>query len=159
MKPAMLHVEDDPNDALLVNLAFRKLNLTTQLHSVDDGEKAMAYLSGTAPYELRDEHPFPGFMLLDLKLHRSSGFDVLAWTRNQPLLRYLPVVVLSSSTREEDIRRAYDLGANSYVTKPSSLERLVEMVRTAHDYWMGFNRFSITPATVASQFRGLPHEL
>lgn len=156
MKPAVLHVEDDPNDALLLSLAFRKLDLPTQLRSVDDGDKALAYLRGIGPYDCRDEFPFPSFVLLDLKLHRSSGFDVLAWTRRQPELRYLPVIILSSSTQPEDIRKAYDLGANSYVPKPSSLDDLVDMVRATHHYWIGFNHFSIACGLANPQFRIVP---
>lgn len=148
MKAAVLHVEDDPNDTLLLSLAFRKLDLPTQLRSVDDGEKALAYLRGSGPYKRRDEFPFPRFVLLDLKLHRSSGFEVLDWTRRQPELRHLPVIILSSSTQPEDMRKAYDLGANSYIPKPSSLDELVDMVRTAHHYWIGFNHFS-TPCELA----------
>jgi two-component system response regulator len=139
MKPVVLHVEDDPNDALLVTLAFRKLDLAPQLRSMDDDPKARAYLSGTAPFSNRTDHPAPGFVFLDLKLHGSSGFELLAWVRRQPVFRYLPVIILSSSNRSEDISQAYDLGANSYISKPSSLEGIMQMVRTAHHYWMGFN--------------------
>ena len=139
MKRVILHVEDDPNDALLVQLAFRKLELAGQLRAVDDGDKAMAYLSNRPPFEDKGQFPLPAFVLLDIKLPGGSGFDVLAWIRSRPEVRYLPVAILSSSTQPEDIRKAYDLGANSFIQKPSSLEGILEMVRTAHAYWSGYN--------------------
>ena len=140
MKSIVLHVEDDPNDALLMNLAFRKLDLDSQLQTVDDGDKAIAYLTGQAPFNQNQEPSLPSFVFLDLKLHRCSGFEVLKWIRGQPGLRALPVVILSSSVQPEDVRRAYELGANSYVSKPSSLEGIVEMVRVAHAYWTRLNQ-------------------
>ena len=139
MKRVILHVEDDPNDALLVQLAFRKLELAGQLRAVDDGDKAMAYLSNRPPFEDKGQFPLPAFVLLDIKLPGGSGFDVLAWIRSRPEVRYLPVAILSSSTQPEDIRKAYDLGANSFIQKPSSLEGILEMVRTAYAYWSGYN--------------------
>ena len=140
MKRIILHVEDDPNDALLVQLAFRKLDLSAQLRAVDDGDKAMAYLSNQPPFADKGQCPRPGFVLLDIKLPGGSGFDVLAWIRARPELRYLPVAILSSSTQPEDIRKAYDTGANSFIQKPSSLEGIMEMVRTAHAFWAGYNQ-------------------
>jgi CheY-like chemotaxis protein len=139
MKRVILHVEDDANDALLVQLAFRKLDLSAQLRAVDDGDKAMAYLSNQPPYEEKGQFPRPAFVLLDIKLPGGSGFDVLAWIRSRPDLRYLPVAILSSSTQPEDIRKAYDMGANSFIQKPSNLEGILEMVRIAHAFWAGFN--------------------
>jgi CheY-like chemotaxis protein len=139
MKRVILHVEDDANDALLVELAFRKLDLLPQLRAVDDGDKAMAYLSNRPPFEEKGQFPLPAFVLLDIKLPGGSGFDVLSWIRSRPETRYLPVAILSSSIQPEDIRKAYDLGANSFIQKPSSLEGILEMVRTAHCYWAGYN--------------------
>lgn len=140
MKRVLLHVEDDPNDALLVQLACKKLDLSAQLRAVDDGDKAMAYLSNRPPFEDKGLYPLPGFILLDIKLPGSSGFEVLSWIRSRPESRYVPVILLSSSTQPEDIRKAYDLGANSFMAKPSSLEGIVEMVRIAHKYWAGYNQ-------------------
>lgn len=132
-------IDDDPNDALLVTLAFRKLDLASHLRSVDDDRKAKAYLTGADPYSNRGDHPGPRFVLLDLKLNGSSGLDLLVWARSQLSLRHLPIIVLSSSSRREDIFLAYELGANSYVSKPSSLEGIQEMVQTAYRYWKGLN--------------------
>jgi two-component system response regulator len=140
MKPVVLHIEDDANDALLVNIAFRKLDLAAQLRSVDDEHKARAYLSGAPPYHNRSENPAPAFVFLDLKLKGASGFDLLSWIRSQPSLLHLPVIVLSSSARNEDISQAYKLGANSYIAKPSALEDIMDMVRTAHRFWAHYNQ-------------------
>ena len=100
----------------------------------------MAYLSNRTPFEDKGLYPLPGFILLDIKLPGSSGFEVLSWIRSRPESRYVPVILLSSSTQPEDIRKAYDLGANSFMAKPSSLEGIVEMVRIAHKYWAGYNQ-------------------
>ena len=135
----ILLVEDSPDDALLIQRAFRKANLANPVELVRDGEDAVAYLSGAAPYEDRERFPLPVFMLLDLKLPRRSGLEVLAWVREQPALRRLPVVVLTSSRESVDVNRAYDLGVNSYLTKPVGFEALIEMVKNVNLYWLVLN--------------------
>lgn len=132
----ILLVEDDDNDVILLKRAFKKSKLANALEVVSDGEAAIAYLSGAAPYEGR---ALPELVLLDLKLPRKSGHEVLEWIRAQPGLRFLPVVVLSSSREKSDLERAYDLGANSYLVKPPDFESLIEMVRTLDVYWMVLN--------------------
>lgn len=136
---AILLVEDDPNDVLLVQRAFRKANLANHLQVVGDGEEAVAYLTGQAAYANRKRHPQPMLMLLDLKLPRKSGLEVLAWLQQQPGLKRLPVVVLTSSRESADIDRAYDLGANSYLVKPVAFEALLDMVKTLDLYWLILN--------------------
>jgi len=135
----ILLVEDSPDDALLIQRAFRKANLANPVELVRDGEDAVTYLSGAAPYEDRERFPLPVFMLLDLKLPRRSGLEVLAWVREQPALRRLPVVVLTSSRESVDVNRAYDLGVNSYLTKPVGFEALIEMVKNVNLYWLVLN--------------------
>lgn len=135
----ILLVEDSPDDALLIQRAFRKANLANPVELVRDGEDAVTYLSGAAPYEDRERFPLPVFMLLDLKLPRRSGLEVLAWVREQPALRRLPVVVLTSSRESVDVNRAYDLGVNSYLTKPVGFEALIEMVKSVNLYWLVLN--------------------
>jgi CheY-like chemotaxis protein len=135
----ILLVEDSPDDALLIQRAFRKANLANPVELVRDGEDAVTYLSGAAPYEDRERFPLPVFMLLDLKLPRRSGLEVLAWVREQPALRRLPVVVLTSSRESVDVNRAYDLGVNSYLTKPVGFEALLEMVKNVNLYWLVLN--------------------
>jgi CheY-like chemotaxis protein len=135
----ILLVEDDPNDALLIQRAMRKANLVNHVAHVDDGEKAVHYLAGTGPYADRTQFPLPVFVLLDLKLPRKSGLEVLSWAREQPLLKRLPIVVLTSSSERTDIGKAYDLGANSYLVKPVSFDGLFEMVKVLHPYWIVLN--------------------
>jgi CheY-like chemotaxis protein len=135
----ILLVEDSPDDALLIQRAFRKANLANPVQLVRDGEEAVAYLSGAAPYDDRGRFPLPVFMLLDLKLPRRSGLEVLAWLRQEPAVRRLPVVVLTSSRESVDVNRAYDLGVNSYLTKPVGFEALIEMVKNVNLYWLVLN--------------------
>jgi CheY-like chemotaxis protein len=135
----VLLVEDDTNDALLIQRAMKKANLLNRIVHVDDGEKAVSYLDGSAPYQDRNENPLPVFMLLDLKLPRLSGHEVLSWVRTQPNLRRLPIVILTSSSERSDVARAYDLGANSYLVKPVTFDGLFDMVKILHPYWMVLN--------------------
>lgn len=135
----ILLVEDSPDDALLIQRAFRKANLANPVQLVRDGDEAVAYLSGATPYEDRGRFPLPVFMLLDLKLPRRSGLEVLAWLRQEPAVRRLPVVVLTSSRESVDVNRAYDLGVNSYLTKPVGFEALIEMVKNVNLYWLVLN--------------------
>jgi len=135
----ILLVEDDPNDVLLIQRAFRKSNVANPIQVVGDGEEAIAYLSGRGPYADRERYPLPVLLLLDLKLPRKSGFEVLEWLRQQPGLKRLPVAVLTSSAETPDINRAYDLGANSYLVKPVRFEGLLRMVQTLNLYWLIIN--------------------
>lgn len=135
----VLLVEDDPNDVLLIQRAWRKANIAAPLQVVTDGEAATRYLTGGGEFADRQRYPLPILVLLDLKLPRKSGFEVLAWLRQQPVLRRLPVVVLTSSSEPEDINRAYELGANSYLVKPVQFESLQEMMQTVHIYWLVLN--------------------
>ena len=135
----ILLVEDSPDDALLIQRAFRKANLANPVQLVRDGEEAVAYLSGAPPYEDRTRFPLPVFMLLDLKLPRRSGLEVLAWLRQESVVKRLPVVVLTSSRESVDVNRAYDLGVNSYLTKPVGFEALLEMVKNVNLYWLVLN--------------------
>lgn len=135
----ILLVEDSPDDALLIQRAFRKANLANPVQLVRDGEEAVAYLSGAVPYEDRARFPLPVFMLLDLKLPRRSGLEVLAWVRQESVVKRLPIVVLTSSREAVDVNRAYDLGVNSYLTKPVGFEALIEMVKNINLYWLVLN--------------------
>ncbi len=134
--PTVLHVEDDDNDRLLVRIACRNTNLPIRLAGVGDGEQAIAYLRGDDAYGDRDRYPFPNLILLDLKLPRKTGFEVLEWIRRQEQLRNLPVIIFSSSGLESDEKRAFNNGANSYSVKPCSLDPLVEMVKQIHRRWL-----------------------
>jgi DNA-binding response OmpR family regulator len=132
----ILHVEDDPNDVVLVGRAVRKSNLNVRLAVVHDGEQAMDYLSGTGSYGNRTEHPLPALVLLDLKLPRKSGFEVLSWIRSQANLRRMRVVMLTSSRQSEDINRAAELGANAFVVKSVDFSAFGATIQTVCQFWL-----------------------
>lgn len=136
----VLLAEDDPTDALLIRRALGKLHVAADLRVVADGEAAVAYLAGEGPYADREQHPFPVLVLLDIKLPRRSGLEVLAWLRTRPGLRRLPAVMLTASQESSDVNRAFDLGANSYLVKPVEFEALQEMLRSAGLYWLVHNQ-------------------
>src|SRR4051812_25256186 len=117
-RPTVLHIDDDPNDVMLFEHACRKAGIDFNLQSVQDGDEAINYLGGTSRFSDRTQHPFPQLVLLDLKMPRVNGFDVLTWLRAREEYKKLPVVVLTSSNHESDVKRAYNLGANSYLVKP-----------------------------------------
>ena len=107
---------------------------------VTDGQEAVDYLAGIGKFEDRKANPLPRLLLLDLKMPLLDGFDVLRWMRKQPVLYRLPVAVLTSSNLDNDVDRAYDLGANSYIVKPGSLMGYAGLVQTLHKYWAELNR-------------------
>ena len=134
---SVLHIDDDPNDTELLRAAVRKAKAPFVLHNVEDGENAIAYLSGQGIYADRQRYQVPALILLDLKMPRATGFEVLSWIRAHPELGELPVVVLSGSERQDDIRRAYAHGANSYHIKPLGFAALVTLVKGLDQAWAG----------------------
>jgi CheY-like chemotaxis protein len=132
----ILMTEDDSTDVLLLRRAFRKAGVTNPLQVVSDGEKAVAYLAGAGAYADRDRYPLPSLLLLDINLPRLSGFDVLTWMRQQPDLRGLRVVMLTSSVQPADVSRAYDAGANGYHVKPVGFPALLQLVEALKSYWL-----------------------
>jgi len=139
----ILHVEDDPNDVLLVNRAIQKSNAAMIVRSVTDGDQALAYLAGRESFADRQEFPLPHLVLLDLKMPRKSGLEVLAWIRQQPRLKRMVVVIFTSSKHDQDINRAYDLGANSYLVKPVGFDALQETMKQVNHYWGKLNQAPI----------------
>jgi len=135
----ILLAEDDPNDVLSVQRAFQRNYVANPVQVVRDGEEALAYLSGQAPFADRERHPLPVLMLMDLKMPRKSGLEVLAWVRQQPGLKRLPIIVLTSSNQSPDINRAYELGANSYLVKPAGFDSLLDLVKNLDMYWLILN--------------------
>ena len=131
-----LLVEDDENDAVLAERAFGHVPGST-VRIVCDGEQAIAYLMRQPPYTDNRLYPCPDVILLDLKMPRLNGFDFLKWLRAQSErdVRLLPVVVLSSSSIQEDVKKAYAFGANSYLVKPVQWEELVRVLTSLKDYW------------------------
>jgi CheY-like chemotaxis protein len=135
----ILLVEDDDNDVVLIQRALRKADIPNEVQVVRDGERAIEYLEGSGEYKDRAKYPLPSLILLDLKLPRRSGHEVLEWVRRQDALKRLPVVILTSSRQAVDVNRAYDLGVNSYLVKPVTFDGLMELVRTLDLYWLLLN--------------------
>jgi CheY-like chemotaxis protein len=139
----ILLVEDEENDALLLKRAFKKNDILNPVHWVKDGLEAIAYLKGEGDYADRARFPFPEVVLLDLKMPRMSGLELLGWIRDHPETRVIPTIVMTSSREDVDIEKAYNLGANTYMIKPSDFDTLAKMVRAAHEYWA----MSVKPKT------------
>lgn len=129
----VLLVEDDPGDALMTQEAFEHHKIRNTLHVVKDGVEAIEFLRRQGRYE---NAPRPGLILLDLNLPRKDGREVLSEVKNDPELRSIPVVVLTTSEAEEDILRSYSLYANAYVTKPVDFDRFIEVVRQIDDFFV-----------------------
>jgi chemotaxis family two-component system response regulator Rcp1 len=129
----VLLVEDNPGDIRLIQEAFKEGDVFSHMNIARDGEQAMAYLRQEGPYS---NSPRPAFILLDLNLPRKDGREVLAEIKGDTLLRQIPVVILSTSTNVEDVRRAYDLHANCYVPKPFDVDRLGQLGRTLEEFWL-----------------------
>jgi CheY-like chemotaxis protein len=126
---AVLLVEDEPADVLFMRRAWKQVGLEAPLAVVDDGEKAMAYLTGSGPYADRAKYPFPSLVLLDLKIPLLSGLEVLDRIRKDPGLNQLPVTVLTSSEEPGDVSRARALGVTDYIVKPTAYTKLIDIVR------------------------------
>jgi CheY-like chemotaxis protein len=135
----VLLVEDDDNDVLLLQRAFRNAGITAPMQVARDGEEAVEYLSRLLGDARALRNDAPSLVIMDLKLPRKSGMEVLAWVRQQPGLRRLPVVILTSSDEQCDVQCAYDLGANSYLVKPVVPQVLTDAVRLVGQYWLGLN--------------------
>jgi CheY-like chemotaxis protein len=136
----ILLVDDSENDLCLMRMAFKKAAFKNPLQEVHNGEEAIAYLKGEGIYGDRRKFPMPSVMLLDLNMPMKNGFDLLSWRQTQPALKRLSVIVLTASQRPEDVERAFDLGAHSYLVKPRSLDGLVAMIRCLRD-WIQINHF------------------
>ena len=135
-----LLAEDSKDDVCLMQKAFGKAGVANPLRVVADGNEAIAYLKGDAPYQNRAENPLPLVLLLDLNMPGRDGFEVLEWVRTQSTLKRLVVIILTASNRADDADRAYELRANFYLTKPGRFEGLVEMSKCLRD-WLRLNHF------------------
>lgn len=137
MKPDIILIAEDNQDhVFLLKRALRKGAVLNPVFVVGDGEEAIAYLKGEGKYADRYEFPLPALLLLDLKMPRKNGFEVLEWIRQQPGLKRLRVVVLTTSDAPEDINRAYDLGANSFMIKPLEKEQFFGLTEAIKGYWL-----------------------
>lgn len=135
----ILLVEDEPNSVFFFEHAAKEAGVTNPLHVAKDGQEALDYLDGLGEFADREKHPLPCLVILDLKLPRVSGFEVLKHLRETAETRMLPVLMLTSSASDEDVARAYVLGANGYLVKPSKLEKLVEIVEGIKKFWLTLN--------------------
>ena len=134
--------DDSQDDILLIQTAFRKGNILNPLQVVRDGEEAIGYLKGEGKYANRSEYPLPALLLLDLKMPRVDGLQVLRWIRQQPGLNYLRVVVLTSCDQMRGVSEAYELGANSFLVKPLEFQNFAETTRLLRDFWLATDKAS-----------------
>jgi CheY-like chemotaxis protein len=132
----VLLVEDDLNDIFIVKRAFKITNLPTPLQVVTDGQDAISYLRGEGKYADRNAFPLPHLIVMDIRMPRRTGFEVLEWVKSsdQPLRR-IPIVIVSSSKNPADINRAYELGANAYMVKPMNFRDVEHLFETITHYW------------------------
>jgi len=133
---SLLLVEDDPNDRLFIRRGLDKAGIGDRLRIARDGDEAVAYLEGRGAYGDRKENPIPALIILDLKLPKRSGLEVLAWLRGEARLKAIPVVILTSSQEQRDIERARELGVLSYNVKPAVLKELTDLVQSFGMLWI-----------------------
>jgi two-component system response regulator len=131
----ILVAEDEETDVILLRLAFKKAGLATELIVAHDGREVIEYLDQNPPWAGAGR-PFPGVLLLDLKMPRMSGFEVLDWLRGQPRFEGLPVLIFSSSNHESDVERALEMGAREYLVKPHAIQDLVSLLRDVHERYI-----------------------
>ena len=136
----VLLVEDEENDIVFMTMAFKKHGIENRLHLAEDGQQAIDYLEGRGGFSDRVRHPLPAVILLDIKLPRVMGMDVLKWIRDRPEFDLVTVIMLTSSQQESDIRKAYALRANSYLVKPSNPFELGSLVDLIKRYWLQLNQ-------------------
>lgn len=132
----ILIVDDQPNDLVLIERAFRAIGVTDPIHTVGGGEEAIAYMMGHGKYADRTTYAYPTFITIDLKMPGDDGFAVLEHIKKNPQWAIIPTVILTSSEDLDDIKKAYILGASSYHLKPPTTEGLREQLKVLHDYWM-----------------------
>jgi CheY-like chemotaxis protein len=140
----ILLAEDEEDYVLLIQRAFAQAKIPNPLHVVWNGQESIAYLKGQGKYANREEYPLPDLFLLDLKMPRVNGFEVLKWVRSEPGLAPLRVLVLTSSEDLRDVNEAYKLGANSFLVKPLDFQDFTQLSRLIRDFWL---KASKTPET------------
>jgi CheY-like chemotaxis protein len=142
MEPTgILHVDDNEDDRFLFNRAWQRAGIHLALVAVGSGEEALDYLAGNGEFADRNIYPIPCMVFLDLKMNGTSGLDVLRWIREQAELEHLVVIMFSSSNHSADVRRAMQLGANAYVTKPNGNQNWVELLEAVKNFWLRFHEF------------------
>jgi CheY-like chemotaxis protein len=131
----LLLVDDDEHDRFLLKRAFEKLNVGYRIHALENGGQALALIKGEGKFANRKAHPFPSFILTDLKMAGGDGFEILSYLKQHPEILVVPVVMLSGSDDPDDVRQAYLLGASSFIVKPHGLNALEGIVQKLHYYW------------------------
>lgn len=131
---AVLLVEDDLNDIFLVKRAFKRTEIPNPLHVVTDGVEAIRYLQGEGDAD-RQLYPMPRLVVMDIKMPRKTGFEVLEWIKSDCVLKRVPVVIVSSSDQTADINKAYELGANAYMIKPVNFKSVENLFQSITHYW------------------------
>jgi CheY-like chemotaxis protein len=153
-QPVVLIAEGNDDDLLLLRMAFKEFGYDGATQYVQDGEEAVAYLAGEGRFQKRSEFPLPDFLLLDLKMPRMSGLEVLAWIRAQPTLAQLRTVVFTTSDDLRDIRKAYEFGASSFLRKSVNFSEFKDTVQALFTYWLTLNKAA--PAYRLAPRRRLP---
>jgi CheY-like chemotaxis protein len=138
--PVILLAEDREDDVIIIRKAFARTSFPYRLNVVRDGEQAVDYLEGAPPFDNRSRSPFPSVLLLDLKMPRKDGFEVLDWIRARPQFSSLRVVVLTSSKVTADINQAYARGANAFLAKPAGFENYTELAEFINGFWLQCNQ-------------------
>jgi CheY-like chemotaxis protein len=133
----ILMADDDADDRLLCQQALEESRVINELRFVEDGQQLLDYLNQQGNFNAENA-PRPGLILLDLNMPRMDGREALKEIKSDPILRRIPIVVMTTSQAEEDIYRSYDLGANSFITKPVTFDRLVDLMRVLGQYWVEF---------------------
>jgi CheY-like chemotaxis protein len=132
----ILIVDDDDNDIFFVKRAFTDINVHCTFQMLKNGQQVVEYLDGQGEYANREKYPLPMMILMDLKMPMMDGFEVLAWLRSRPGIKVIPTIVFSSSDLPTDITRAYELGANSFMTKSVTYDGLLLKLQTLSQYWL-----------------------
>lgn len=132
----ILLIDDEDNDAILIQRALMKAGIRGAFHRAKDGEDGIRYLKGETPYNNRANYALPTLVILDLKMPRKNGFEVLKWARGNKNTRRIPILVFTSSSERSDINKAYDYGANAYLVKPNSFECLTDLFKCVRDFWL-----------------------
>jgi len=149
-RPVLLIVEDNEDDIFFIERIFKQLGARCELKFARDGIEAVDYLSGKDKFKDREQYPMPTIILMDLKMPRKNGFEVLEWMQTQGEIKLIPTIVVTSSTLQEDVTKAYRLGANAVMNKPVDKDSLLQMLKSFHIYWTDYVEMpEVKPSAVA----------